>query len=59
MLKNLLDDEVEECNITCESCEQFKKRVLRTLDRIDIEVIDKTMESISKCIYAIVAGKGC
>ena len=58
VLKNLLDDEVEEYNITCESFEQFKERVLRTLDSIDIEVIDKTIESMSKRIDAIVTGKG-
>ena len=58
VLRGLLEDEAESCNITQETFHQFKGRVLRTLDSIDIELIDKTIESMSKRIDAILASKG-
>ena len=58
VLRNLLDDEAESCNITCETFNQFKGRVLRTLESIDIKLIDKTIESMSKRIDAVFACKG-
>ena len=58
VLRNLLDDEAESCNITHETFDQFKGRVLRTLERIDTKLIDKTIESMSKRIDAVFASKG-
>ena len=58
VLRGLLEDEAESCNITQETFHQFKGRVLRTLDSIGIELIDKTIESMSKRIDAILASKG-
>ena len=58
VLRNLLDDEAESCNITHETFDQFKGRVLRTLECIDTKLIDKTIESMSKRIDAVFASKG-
>ena len=58
VLRHLLDDEVEMCNITHETFDQFKGRVLRTLESVDIKLIDKTIESMSKRIDAVLASKG-
>ena len=55
VLRDLLEDEAEACNITQETFHQFKGRVLCTLDSIGIE---KTIESMSKSIDAILASKG-
>ena len=48
VLWNLLNDEAESCNITHETFNQFRGRVLRTLENIDIKLIDKTIKSMSK-----------
>lgn len=53
VLRHFLDNEAESCNITHETFNQFKRRVLRTLESIDIKLIDKTIESVSKCIDAV------
>jgi len=58
VLRHLLDDEAESCNITHETFDQFKRRVRRTLESIDIKHIDKTIESMSKRIDAVLASKG-
>ena len=39
VLRNLLDDEAESCNITHETFDQFKGRVLRTLESIDSKLL--------------------
>ena len=57
-LRHLLDDEAKLCNIAYETFDQFKGRVLRTLENIDIELIDRTIESMSKRIDAVLASKG-
>jgi len=56
--RHLLDDEAKSCNITHKTFEQFKRRVLRTLESIDIKLLDKTIESMSKRIDAVLASKG-
>lgn len=53
-----MDHEVESNNITYGTFEDFKERVLRTLDSIDIELIDKTIANMSERIDAVIAGKG-
>ena len=58
VLRNLLDDEAESCINTRETFNQFKGRVLRTRESIDIKPIDKTIESMSKRIGAVFASKG-
>ena len=58
VLRNLLDDEAESCNITHKTFDQFNGRVLRTLESIDIKLIDKTIESMSKRIDSVFASKG-
>ena len=57
-LRHLLDLEAESCDITYETFDQFKGRVLHTLENIDIELIDRTIESMSKRIDAVLASKG-
>lgn len=58
VLRKLLDDEAMSCNITHETFDQFKGRVLRTLESIDIKLIDRTIESMSRRIDAVFASKG-
>ena len=58
VLRHLLDDEAESCSITHETFDQFKRRVRRTLESIDIRLRDKTIESMSKSIDAVLASKG-
>ncbi|KAL9978526.1 hypothetical protein ACROYT_G016052 [Oculina patagonica] len=58
VLRKIMDQEVQSHNITYETFEEFKERVLRTLDNIDIELIDKTIANMSERIDSVVAGKG-
>lgn len=58
ILKDTLENEAIEQNITKESFEDFEKRVLRTLDELDSAVIDKTIESMPTRIKLIIEGKG-
>ena len=61
VLRYLLDDEAKSCNIVLTKLfDQFKRRlrVRRTLESIDIKLIDKTIESVSKRIDAVLASKG-
>ena len=58
VLRRLLEYEAKSCNITHETFNQFKERVLRTLESIDIELIDKTIDSMPKRISDIIASKG-
>ena len=54
ILKDLLEEQVIENNITKES----KKRVLRTLEQLDPDIIDKAIDSMPRRMKAIIKGKG-
>lgn len=58
LVKNLLESEAIQENITCETFEQFKTRVLRTIKNVDPTIIDKTIESMPQRIRLIIKGKG-
>ena len=58
LVKRYLEDEAVALNITNESFEEFTERVLRAFDHIPVEVISRTISSISKRIEAIIASKG-
>ena len=58
LVKNLLESEAIQENITCETFEQFKTRVLRTIENVDPTIIDKAIESMPQRIRLIIKGKG-
>ena len=58
LVKRYLEDEAIALNIANESFEEFTERVLRAFDQIPVEVINRTISSISKRIEAIIASKG-
>ena len=45
-------------NITCETFEQFRDRVLKSLERLPRDVIDRTVETLNDRIDAIIYSKG-
>ena len=58
LVKRYLEDEAVALNITNESFEEFTEGVLGAFDQIPVEVINRTISSISKRIEAIIASKG-
>ena len=57
-VKSFLQQEAIESQITSESFEEFKERVLRTLDNVEIAMIDRTIESMPKRILSVISCKG-
>jgi len=57
LLRMDLEDEAISENITSETFEQFRDRVLRTLERLPVDVIDRTIESMKDRIEAIILSK--
>ena len=53
-----LEGEAISENITSETFEQFCDRILRALERLAIDVIDRTIESMRDRIEAIILSKG-
>ena len=45
-------------NITCETFNQFRDPVLKSLERLTRDVIDRTIESLNDRIEAIISLKG-
>ena len=58
IVKNLLESEAIEENLTCETFEQFKMRVLRTIKNVGPAIIEKAIESMPQRIRLIIKGKG-
>lgn len=58
LLKKNLEKEAIDCNITKESYDRFKERVLRCFDTLDVRTIDRTIESMPKRIEDILSSKG-
>lgn len=58
LVKRFLENEAISKNITRESFEEFKVRVLRALQSIPIHTIDKTILSMNERIRSIIACKG-
>ena len=54
---DLVDEAVTE-NITCETFNQFRDPVLKSLERLTRDVIDRTIESLNDRIEAIISSKG-
>ena len=45
-------------DITCEQFEQFRDRVLKSLERLPTDIIDRTIESLNDRIDAVISSKG-
>ena len=58
ILKDLLEEQAIENNITKKSFEEFQKRVLRTSEQLDPDIIDKAIDSMPRRMKAIIKGKG-
>ena len=58
LLRMDLEDEAICENITSESFEQFRDRVFRSLERLPVEIVDRTIESMNNRIDAIIYSKG-
>ena len=58
LLRTDLEDEAISKTITSETFEQFRDHVLRTLERLPIDVIVRTIESMKDRIEAIILFKG-
>lgn len=58
VVKNFLDDEAISFNIRKETFEDFKTRVINMFEKIDVDMIDRTIESMPKRIDAVLSSKG-
>lgn len=58
IVKNYLEQETIASNITSETFEQFKERVLRIMNNISVSLVDKTIASLPRRIEAVLEGKG-
>ena len=58
LLRMNLEEEAVTENITCETFEQFRDPVLKSLERLPRDVIDRTIESLNDRIDAIISSKG-
>ncbi|CAB4019398.1 Hypothetical predicted protein [Paramuricea clavata] len=58
LVKSQLNKQAVTENITSESYEQFQTRVLQVLRTFPIDIIDKTIDSMSKRINKLISSKG-
>ena len=58
LLRVDLEEEAVTENITCETFEQFRDRVLKSLERLPRDVIDRTIDTLNDRIDAIIYSKG-
>ena len=58
LLRMDLKDEAICENVTSETFEQFRDRVFRSLERLPVELVDRTIESINNRIDALIYSKG-
>ena len=58
LLRMDLEEEAVSENITCEQFEQFRDRVLKSLERLPTDIIDRTIESLNDRIDAVISSKG-
>ena len=58
LIKCNSEDEAIKQNVTKESFQQFKERVLRAFNNISIEEVDKLIISMARRIEAVLASKG-
>ncbi len=57
IVKKQLEEEAINMRLTKESFENFHNRVCRCLDNLSVELVDRTLESMSKRITAILSKK--
>lgn len=57
-LRRFLEEEAISENITSETFEQFRDRVLRTLQTFPVALVDRTISSMNKRIDAVISSKG-
>ena len=58
LLRMDLEEEAVTENITCETFEQFRDHVLKSLERLPRDVIDRTIESLNDRIDTIISLRG-
>ena len=58
LLRMDLEDKAICKNIPCETFEQFRDCFVRSLERLPVELIDRTIESMNNRIDAIIYSKG-
>ena len=58
LVKSQLNKQAVTENITSESYEQFQTRVLQVLRTFPVDIIDKTIDSMSKRINKMISSKG-
>ena len=58
LVKMNLEKEALEQKLTSESFEQFRERVFNSFQHIDIEIVDKIIESLRRHIDKIIALSG-
>ena len=58
LVKSQLNKQAVTENITSESYEQFQTRVIQVLRTFPIDIIDKTIDSMSKRINKMISSKG-
>ena len=55
---DLEEEAVYSEDITCEQFEQFRDHVLKSLERLPTDIIDRTIESLNDRIDAVISSKG-
>ena len=58
LVKKNLEHEAIAKSITSETFKQFSERVLRSFDSLSIDVVDRTIASLSKRVEAVLKYKG-
>ena len=58
LVKQQLDSEALHSHITSESFQAFQDRVFRCMDNLDVNTVDRTIESMPKRIDNIIKSKG-
>ena len=58
VVKSMLRREAIARNIVSETFEEFQTRVLLALDSVPVDLIDRAIESMPKCIQAVLDSKG-
>ena len=58
LIKKKLEKDAIDMKIRKESFNEFKDRVLRSLGTLDSNVLDRTIDSMPKCVEAILSSNG-
>ena len=58
LVKTSLEREAIALNITSETFEDFSSRVLKSFDNLSVDLVDRTIASLSKRVKAVIKSKG-